>query len=198
MGHQKRAGRAVFLDVAGGGNVIGGHAVGHHHQHPRGLDRFHRNRVGRHLSEERRLLDIGAGFVEAEQLAAMHGDLVPLLVLGAHVFVLLAELVGVHAAGDGGADFGLGGPNLFEHHRLAVGAGAERLFRQVDVHRAGQGVGHHQRRAGQVVGFDVRADAAFEVAVAAEHRRHHQVLRSTSAAMASGSGPLLPMQVMQP
>ena len=39
--------------------------------------------------------------------------------------------------------------------------------RQVDVDRAGQGVRHHQRRAGEVVRLHVRVDAAFEVAVAA-------------------------------
>ncbi len=37
---------------------------------------------------------------------------------------------------------------------------------------AGQGVGHHQRRRGQVVGLDLGVDAALEVAVAGEHRGH--------------------------
>ena len=51
----------------------------------------------------------------------------------------------------------------------------ERLVDQVDVGRAGQGIGHDQRRAGQVVGLHQRIDAALEVAVAAEHGRGHQV-----------------------
>ena len=41
--------------------------------------------------------------------------------------------------------------------------------------RARQGVGHHQGRRGQVVEADVGVDAAFEVAVARQHRRHRQV-----------------------
>ena len=41
--------------------------------------------------------------------------------------------------------------------------------------RAGQGVGHHQRRGGQVVGPHLGVDPALEVAVAREHAGHHQV-----------------------
>ena len=36
--------------------------------------------------------------------------------------------------------------------RLAVLAGAERILGDVDLHRAGQRIGHHQRRRGEVVG----------------------------------------------
>ena len=71
-------------------------------------------------------------------------------------------------------------------HRLAVGVRAERLGRQVDIGRAGQGVGDHQRRTGQVVGLDQRIDASFEVAVAAQDGRRHQVPLRT--ALATGSG----------
>ena len=39
----------------------------------------------------------------------------------------------------------------------------------------GQRVGDDQRRAGQIVGFDQRVDAALKVAIAAQHRRGHQI-----------------------
>src|SRR5919206_355566 len=41
---------------------------------------------------------------------------------------------------------------------------------------AGQGVGHDQRRRGQVAGADLRMDPTFEVAVPAQHRGHHEVV----------------------
>jgi hypothetical protein len=42
-------------------------------------------------------------------------------------------------------------------------------------------------------------DAPLEVAVAREHGGHHQVpFLGTALAMSSGSGPELPMQVVQP
>ena len=44
-------------------------------------------------------------------------------------------------------------------------------LRDVDVHRAGERVGDDQRRRGEVVRAHVLLDAAFEVAVAAQHRR---------------------------
>ena len=76
---------------------------------------------------------------------------------------------------------------------------AERLGRQIDRHRAGERVGDDERRRREVVGAHLLLDAAFEVAVAAQHRRDDEVaFASTSADTSSGSGPLLPMQVVQP
>ena len=59
---------------------------------------------------------------------------------------------------------------------MAVGTLAERIGREVDIHRAGQRIGHHKGRGGQVVGLDQWVDAAFEVAVAAQYGRHYQAL----------------------
>ena len=89
-------------------------------------------------------------------------------------------------------------PDVAEVDLLALVVLRQRLVHEVDVHRAGQGVGDDQRRAGEIVGLHVRVDAAFEIAVAREHRRDDQVAFSTALAIGSGSGPLLPMQVMQP
>src|SRR5439155_2007463 len=60
--------------------------------------------------------------------------------------------------------------------RPAVGARPQRLGVDVDVHRAGQGVGHHQGRRGQVVHADVAVDPALEVAVARQHRHDGQTV----------------------
>ena len=53
---------------------------------------------------------------------------------------------------------------------------AERLGAEVFQHRAGDRVGHHQRRTGEEVGADVGVDARLEVAVAREHRGADQVV----------------------
>ena len=60
--------------------------------------------------------------------------------------------------------------------RLAVGAGAERLGGDVDLHRAGERVGDDERRRGEVVRPHVRVHAALEVAVAREHRGGDEVV----------------------
>ena len=46
---------------------------------------------------------------------------------------------------------------------------ADRLDRKVLGHRAGQRVGDDQRRRGEIVRLHVRADAAFEIAIARQH-----------------------------
>ena len=68
------------------------------------------------------------------------------------------------------------GPDVAQVDRLAVGALAERLVDEVDVHPAGERVGDDQRRAGQVVGLHVLVDPALEVAVAGEDGADRQVL----------------------
>ncbi len=50
----------------------------------------------------------------------------------------------------------------------------ERVGEQVLGHGSGQRVGDHQRRRRQIVGARLRVDAALEVAVAGQHRRHRQ------------------------
>ena len=68
------------------------------------------------------------------------------------------------------------GQMSFKIDRLALAIGAERLVLQVDVHRAGQGVGDDQRRRGQVVGPHLGVDPALEVAVAGEDGDGDQVV----------------------
>ena len=51
---------------------------------------------------------------------------------------------------------------------MAILIGTERFGLKIDIHAAGQCVGHHQRRRCQIVGAHQRIDAAFEVAIATE------------------------------
>ena len=73
-------------------------------------------------------------------------------------------------------DLALAGPDVLEVDRLALLVVAQRLVLQVDVHRAGQGVGDDQRGRGQVVGADLGVDPALEVAVAAQDGDGDQVV----------------------
>ena len=66
------------------------------------------------------------------------------------------------------------------------------------VHRTGQRVGDDERRRGEIVRLHVGIDAAFEVAVAREDRRGDEVVVVDRLEIGSGSGPELPMQVVQP
>jgi hypothetical protein len=69
-----------------------------------------------------------------------------------------------------------GGPDVGQEDRPAVAAGAQRLARQVDVDRAGEGEGDDQRRRGEVAGPGQRMDAALEVAVARQHGGDDQLV----------------------
>ena len=93
-----------------------------------------------------------------------------------HGGVVLEE----HLAADGTVNHGLdllvGRPDVLQIHVIAVCVGTERLGLEVEVHRAGKRVGDDQRRGGQVVHLDIRADAAFEVAVSGQHGGDGQVV----------------------
>ena len=64
----------------------------------------------------------------------------------------------------------------------------ERFVLQVDIHRAGQGVGDHQRRRGQVVRPHVGVDPSLEVAVARKHGDRDQVVFLDRLADGRGQG----------
>src|SRR5690606_13363950 len=128
-----------------------------------------------HALEVGRVLDIGGGIVPGVQLALRGLDAVPAAVTLEHVGVVLLEHLRADGGGDDVAHFLVARPDVAQVHRLAVAAGAQRFGGQVDVGGAGQGIGHDQRRAGQVVHLDLGVHAALEVAVARQHRGDHQV-----------------------
>ena len=123
-----------------------------------------------------RQLDVGAAVVPAVgHGGAVGADRGPVLVAGEHVGIGALEALGGDGLADRRVDLLRRRPDVLEVDRLAVLAGAQRLGGDVGQHRARQRVGHHQRRRGQVVGLDLGVDATLEVAVAREHRRHHEL-----------------------
>ena len=73
-------------------------------------------------------------------------------------------------------DLAAGRPDVLEEDLLAFLVDAERLLGEVEIHRAGDRVGNHERRRREIVGAHVGVDAAFEVAVAREHGRGDEVV----------------------
>ena len=68
------------------------------------------------------------------------------------------------------------GPDVAQKNGLAVVSLPSGSVVEIDIHAAGQRVGHHQRRRSQIIRAHQRIDAAFEIAIAAEHRDRHQVV----------------------
>jgi hypothetical protein len=113
--------------------------------------------------------------------------------------VLVAEHLRVDAGVDGFSDFLLGGPDVLEVDGLAGLVLAERVGFEVVADVAGEGVGDDQRRAHQIICADLGGDAALEVAVAGEDGDgDERVVFDGLAETSVGSGPELPMQVVQP
>ena len=162
-------------DGAGGGNMIGGDGVAALDHDARAQDRFNGRRYRLQVDEKRRLLNIGAVCAPLILRLVGAGDLVPLLIAVINIAILLAKHIGIEASLHGFDDFLLAGPDIVQVDIGARLIHADRLAAQVDINRAGQRVGDHQRRRRQEVGTHIGADAAAEIAVAAEHRRGHDV-----------------------
>ena len=69
---------------------------------------------------------------------------------------------------------------------------------EVDVDRSSQGERDDEHRRGEIGSADQRVDAAFEVAIAAQYRRHHQVVVCDGCRDRVRRGPLFPIQVVHP
>ena len=134
-----------------------------------------RGRLRRQGLEEGRLLDVGRSGVPGVQLAFRNLDRVPGCVGAKDVAVLFLVHGWFERLCHRRLHLFLARPDLVQVNRIAVAIRADRLGRQVKVYRAGQRIGHHQRRRGQVVGPHRGVDAPLEVAVAAQHRRGDQV-----------------------
>ena len=126
-------------------------------------------------SEKRRLVDIRGLLVPREQRALADRNRVPARIAVEHIGVLLLELLGLERARHGVRDLLLRRPHVAQIDRLAVSPLAERLLVEIDVHRAGERVRHHQRRRGQIVRACVRIDSSFEIAIAGQHRGGHEI-----------------------
>ena len=143
---QVRPRRRVGLDRARRADVVGGHRVAEQGEDAGALDVADRLGVGRHALEVRRLADVGRARVPVEGVAGRGGQALPALVAAEDVGVVAAEHLRADRGVDDLLDLLAGRPDVVEEHVLAVGVGAQRLGRDVDVHRAGQRVGDDQRR----------------------------------------------------
>ncbi len=68
-----------------------------------------------------------------------------------------------------------GWPDVFQEDVIAVRVLAQRILGQVHAQRTCDGIGDDQRWRGKIVGLDVRADPAFEVTVARQHRTGDEI-----------------------
>ena len=179
-------GHAVLIEVAGGGGagldrpgggyVVGRGRVAEHGEAAGTLDRLDRRGFLRKALEERRLLHVGRLLIPVVERPGRGVDGLPLVRALEHVGVAGDELVAGDEVADHIDDLLLGRPDVLEVDVLPVLVPAEGLVLQVDVDGAGDGVGDDEGGRGEVVGFDVRADASLEVAIAREDRAGDKVV----------------------
>ena len=167
---------AVFLDRTGGRDVVGGDRIEEQAENARVDDILDRLAAFRHVFEIRRVLHVGGTVVPLEGQSALDGDLAPVGVALEHIGVFFGEHLLVDALADHGRDLFACRPDIAQIDLAAFLVGAERSLGDVDLHRTGNRVGDDERRRRQVVGAHVGVDAAFEVAIAGQHRGRHQVV----------------------
>ena len=155
--------------------MIGRHRVAEQREHARIANVGDRARLHRHADEVRRILHVGRLVVPRVDLAARQADRIPVLIAGEHARVALAEHRGVDRLGDELLNLGRRRPDVLEVNRLAIAAGAQRLGRQIEIQRAGERIGNDERRRGEEVHLHFRMHAAFEVAIAGQHRARDHI-----------------------
>ena len=108
-----------------------------------------------------------------------------------------------HFGGDGiahrGFDFLRRGPDVAKVDGLAGFVVAERLVDDVDVHAAGERVGDDERRRSEIIGAaqsGLMRPSKLRLPLRTETAT--RLLSLMALPIGSGSGPLLPMQVVQP
>ena len=125
--------------------------------------------------EVRRIPDVGRIRFPSIEIALGGGQRPPAIVAAEDVGVLPLE----HVARDGAEhrllNLAFARPDVAQVHRLAVGPLAQRLGRQIGRHPPGERIGDDERRRGEIVGAHLRLDAAFEIAVARQHRGDDEV-----------------------
>ena len=168
------SGRAVRRDRTRGRDVIGGDRVPELGETAGVRDVGERLRRSGHAVEERRPVHVGGGVVPLVAISTREHEAVPPLVAVVDRAVGVGEHVGPEGVADGLLHLRGRGPDVGEMHGGAVRVDADRVAGEVDVHGAGQRVGHDERRGGQVVHPHIGVDPAFEVAVPRQHRRQRQ------------------------
>ena len=167
---QVLAGRAVDRDRASRGDVVSRHRVAQHRQHAGSADIGQRRWLQRQILEERWLLNVGRIRIPGIEVAFGYRQRAPVLVPGEDIAVPLDEQLRPDRLFHRLADLLRRGPDLPEVDRLAIRVVADRLGREIDVHPTSDGIGHHQRRRGEIAGPHLRVDPSLEVAISAQHR----------------------------
>ncbi len=170
------AGRAFFLDRSGRRDVVGRDRVEKQAENAGIDDVLDRVLLLFHALEVRRVLHVGRTVVPGIGETALDRDLAPGRIALEHIGVLLLEHLPGDALADHRIDLAAGRPDVLEEDLLALLVEAERLLGEVDIHRAGDRISHHQRRRGEIVGPHVGVDAALEIPIARKHRRGNEIV----------------------
>ena len=194
------AGRRRRLERAGGRDVVGRDHVAEQREDARPREVGDDPGLPRHALEVGRVLDVGRGRRPVVGLAVGGLDRAPVLVALEDVGVLRLEGPARHRRLDELGDLLVRRPDVLQEDGIAVPVRAERLAGQVDVDVAGERIGDDERRAGEIVRPHVRVDRGPRSCGCPTAPR--SATRSLSAIALEiagrGSGPELPMQVVQP
>ena len=121
-------------------------------------------------------MDVRAGIRPLKQIAGSRFNVLPCVRPGKHIGILPDELGALNTLLHHLIDLSLRRPDVLEVDIFTSSILAERFAVEINIDRTCDGVGHNQRRRRKVVGANIRADAAFEVAVSAQHARHDKIL----------------------
>src|ERR671910_2046110 len=156
---QVATGWAVLGNASRRRDVIGRDRVPQERQHPRAADVAWWSGLVGDVLEERRGLHVRGVFAPLVDVAGRHVETLPALVPGEDHRVLLTEHGRVHRGLNGGPDLLLGWPDITQVDGLAVGITPDRVRREIEIDRAGQSIGDHQRWGSQKGGPHLRVDA---------------------------------------
>ena len=165
----------VRLDGAGGRDVVRGHGITQQGQNPGAVNVLDIRHIHTHTGKVRGITDVGGILVPAKALALGTGEILPVGIAVEDMLIGLVETFGGDMGRHGLIDLLLAGPDVLEVHGIAGAVGTQRLVVEIDVHGAGQGIGHHQGGRCQVVHTDFGMHPSLEVAVAGEYRGHAEI-----------------------
>ena len=137
---------------------------------------FQRAGISRHVVKKRRVIDVSGLRIPGVEIAFRDRQRFPVFIAGVHVGIFFSEHVAGNGRAHGGFHFRRCGPNIAQVNGLSGFVVAERLVHDVEIHTARQCVGHHQRRRRQIIRAAQRIDAAFEIAIAAQHGNGEKIV----------------------
>jgi len=178
--------------------LVGGDRVAEDGEDARAGEVDERPRGGAEVVEEARLADVGRAVVPREGVAGGDLERAPVGVALEDVGVALLVLVAAHRLAQRLRDGGGRRPDVAQEHRRTVAPDPERLGLEVDVHRAGERVGDDERRRREVVGAHDGLTRPSKLRLPDRTEHTTRLPSLTAAAIASSTGPELPMQVVQP